>query len=131
MNVYIYNDILNKIQRIEKAMKRLDMDGFLISKKELRDVVIAIRESNNKDDAKHMKEIIILNEMLDHLNRLEKIDDYYKWTKFRINSDGDIALFLDAYVRDTLDIIDTINGEIKEYGYGYLAKFVTKFYTVI
>ena len=128
---YIYKDTLNKILKIENAIKRLEMDGFLINKKEFRDIVAATRASNDKNDLKYLKKAVLLNELSRHLNRLESIDNYYKWTKFRINNDNNVKLFLDAYVRDTLDILKVVNEEIKEYGFGYLEKFVTKFYNLV
>ena len=131
MDSYIYKDILNKIEKAEKSIKRLEMDGFLIDKKEFRDIVANAKMPNNKSSEKVMRKSVFLGDLLRHLNRLEKIDNYYKWTKFRVNSDNNIRLFLDAYVRDTLEIIKVVNEEIREYGFSYLEKFVTKFYNLI
>lgn len=131
MNNYIYDDILRKIEKVHKSIKRLEIDGFLINKKEFREIVVASRMIDDNENEKFLKKTFFLGDIVRHLDRLEKIDNYYKWMKFRINTDNNIKLFLDAYVRDTLEIIKVVNEEIREYGFSYLEKFVTKFYNLL
>ena len=126
-----YKNILNKINKIEKAMKRLEMDGFEINKNELRQVIFSNKLYGEVDTLNYLEIHNQLNGLLNHLNRLEKIDEYYKWTKFRINSDKNIRLFLDAYVNDTLEVMKPLNMEIKEYSYDNFKKFAGKFYNLV
>lgn len=126
-----YKNILNKINKIEKAMKRLEMDGFGINKNELRQIIISNKIYGGVDALNYLEIHTQLNDLLNHLNRLERIDEYYKWTKFRINSDKNIRLFLDAYVNDTLEIVKPLNAEIKEYSYGNFKKFASKFFNLV
>ena len=131
MENWSYKNILNKINKIEKAMRRLEMDGFVINKNELRQIIISNKIYGSVDNLNCLEIHTGLNDLLNHLSRLEKIDEYYKWTKFRINSDKNIRLFLDAYVNDTLEIMKPLNAEIKEYSYENFKKFAGKFYNLV
>ena len=130
MESWNYKNILNKIKKIEKAMKRLEIDGFNINKNELRNIIVA-NKINDNDKLNYLKIHTELNDLLIHLSRLEKLDEYYKWVRFKINTDKNIRLFLDTYVNNTLDIMQTLNTEIKEYGVAHFKKFANKFYNLV
>lgn len=132
---YTYKHVLEKIKKIEMSIMRLKKNGFLVHKYEieLKDIIVINRLNSNIKDCtiNYAKIYFDLNELQKHLNRLEKIGEYYEYTKFRLNTNGQIKLFLDCYVNDTLDIINLVNDEIKEYGLSSIKMFDKRFYALV
>ena len=131
MENWSYKNILNKIKKIENSIKRLEMIDFTIDKNTLKEIIVANKLYDDRVNLDCLKIHNELNDLLNHLYKLERIAEYYTLIKFRLNDDKNIGLCLDIYVNDTLNILKPLNQEIKEYGYGNLGKFIAKFYNLV
>ena len=131
MDDWSYKNILNKIKKIENAMERLELDGFMINKNELNEIIVVNKIFDEGITLDYLKIHNELNDLLNRLHKLEKFENYYSLIKFKLANDKNVGLFLDAYVNDTLDILKPLNTEIKEHGYTNLNKFVIKFYDLV
>ena len=97
--------ILTKIKKVEMAIKRLKNNGFLTTEyeKKLRDILITNKVKVNKFcDQAYLKAHFELSLLLNHLMRLEKISEYYNCTKFSLNTNDEVKLFLDVFASSFL-----------------------------
>ena len=131
MDDWSYKNILNKIKKIENAMERLELDGFMVDKNELNEIIVVNKIFDEGITLDYLKIHNELNDLLNYLHKLEKFQNYYSLIRFKLDNDKNVGLFLDAYVNDTLDILKPLNIEIKEHGYTNLNKFINKFYDLV